>query len=398
MLSRKFKIAFVLQGRFSVFYLALALMHRGHDVKVFINYPAWALRRFNMDPSRTKRFVLHGILARFFIWLNDCFAVPMPESFTHELFGRWAFNSLRKDRWDAIMGMSGVSEEFLVDPRLKDTLKIVVRASAHIRFQYDILSQEELRTHAQLDKPSSWMLAREEREYEYADFINVLSSFSYKTFVEKGLSPDKLWLNASAFPVDQFQATSSTFAIRRQRILSQSPLKILYVGNVSFQKGIWDLKQIFDHVPKDKFLFRLVGKGLKETKECLSELPGSVELCGKRTQAELVLLYQWADLFVFPTIQDGFPQVLAQAFVSGLPILTTTNCSSSEILSHEETGWILPIRRPDIFIETLMWCDRNRGLLGDMVTSIEKKVMSSSFRNWDVVAQETENLLEAKCH
>ena len=57
---------------------------------------------------------------------------------------------------------------------------------------------------------------------------------------------------------------------------------------------------------------------------------------------------------------DGYAAVLAQASAAGLPVLATTNCGARDFLKDEDDAWIFPIRRPDLMVKRLEWCDRNR--------------------------------------
>ena len=63
-----------------------------------------------------------------------------------------------------------------------------MRGSAHIVTQARLLEEEERRVGELQDRPSQWMIAREQREYELVDAIVVLSTFSYSTFLwERGI-------------------------------------------------------------------------------------------------------------------------------------------------------------------------------------------------------------------
>ena len=64
--------------------------------------------------------------------------------------------------------------------------------------------------------------------------------------------------------------------------------------------------------------------------------------------SELVEAYQDADLFVFPSIAEGFGQVLLEALACGLPILTTTHTAAPDIIRDGEHGFIIEPRRPDL--------------------------------------------------
>lgn len=392
-MRRKLKLAFVLQGRFEAFDLALALVKRGHDVKVFINYPKRTLLQFRMDSDHTKRFVIHGVLVRLFYWLNQHCGWPMPEAFLHCLFGRWAALQLKKERWDAVFGMSGVSEEFLQEEVLRKSLSILIRASAHIISQYDILTHEEKRIGAVLDKPTPWMISREKHEYQLANIIRVICQFSRATFLDQGFDEHKIWFNASAFPTGQFKFETIQFVDRRRRILAGGKLRVLFVGALSCRKGIMDLANIVKETSGDHFEWTLVGPLFKEVLPVLDSIKDRIVLAGKIPQSKLKDFYTWADVFVFPTLEDGFPQVLAQAHLSGLPILATTHCSAPDFIQEGKTGWVFPIRHPELFAAKLRWCHKNRLELSKILDEIQAIVVSSNFRTWDAAAREAEEFI-----
>jgi glycosyltransferase involved in cell wall biosynthesis len=82
--------------------------------------------------------------------------------------------------------------------------------------------------------------------------------------------------------------------------------------------------------------------------------------------------------------------VLAQAYANALPILTTTNSAGPDMLRHGESGWVLPIRRADLFIEQLLWCDAHRDRLADVVRSLYD---SWHARDWNDVAADFEQIV-----
>jgi glycosyltransferase involved in cell wall biosynthesis len=114
-----------------------------------------------------------------------------------------------------------------------------------------------------------------------------------------------------------------------------------------------------------------------------------VEFLPRQKQWTLRQQYGWADVFVFPTIEDGFAVVLTQAAANGLPILATTNCAAPDMIRENATGWVLPIRSPQLFIERLRWCHQNRPAVATMVRRISKEFVP---RTWDNVAQDFENI------
>jgi hypothetical protein len=180
------KLAVVVHGRFHAFDLVRALLKRGVDVTVFTNYPYWAIVRFGIPRDRVVSFPLHGVLTRVVERLGN-WAGRSFENWTHPIFGRWAARQLSRNHWDVIHAWTGISEEIYDSAMFAGTLKIVMRGSAHIRTQAAILSEEQKRVVHPIDRPSQWMLAREQREYALTDRIIVLSEFAFNSFRSEGV-------------------------------------------------------------------------------------------------------------------------------------------------------------------------------------------------------------------
>jgi len=307
------------------------------------------------------------------------------ERLFHTMFGRWAARQLAQETPDVIYTWSGIAEEILRATMSPATLRLVVRGSAHIRAQARLLAEEEKRTGIRQQQPSSWRIEREEREYRLADAVMVLSSFSQRSFLEQGFPEDRLRLMVSGVRVEAFRPPASRIVERCRRIQSGEPLRILNVGNVSFQKGLWDLAAMARELDPKRFEFRCVGAIASEATGFVSGLRPRIEFVDRLPQEKLPAQYDWADLFVFPTIQDGFPAVCAQAAAAGLPVLTTTNGAGTDLVRPGETGWVFLIRDPGAFIERLKWCDQHRIELAQM----SRTVYDSRWeRDWSKVADD----------
>jgi glycosyltransferase involved in cell wall biosynthesis len=255
-----------------------------------------------------------------------------------------------------------------------------------------LLAEEERRTGAPQDRPSRWIIAREQREYALADRIVVLSSFARDSFIAEGLPEARLFLLPLGARLDAFRPGPEVVEARRRRILAGRPLRVLYVGALSFQKGLWDLAEVVRRPDVGSFEFRLVGAPALEAAALIGSLAGRATFTPRVPQAQLPSIYAWGDLFVFPTIQDGYAVVLAQAAAAGLPILATTNCAAPDLVRAGESGWIVPIRSPEALVERLHWCDAHRG---ELATMAERVVTQFQPRDWSDVAADFEALCAA---
>jgi glycosyltransferase involved in cell wall biosynthesis len=387
------KIAIVVHGRFHGFDLARALIKRGHEVTVFTNYPKRAARKFGLPDERIRSFWLHGVVSRVLHRVGRAIPRLCFDAFVHRMFGRWAAGRTSRETWDVIYAFSGVAEEILRRKPQAARQRWVVRGSAHIFTQDRLLAEEERRAGAAIERPSQWMLRREQREYQLADRIVTLSSFSRNTFLEHGLPPEKVLLIPSGVDFDAFRPTGEIVTARWRRIRRREPLRVLFTGTVSLQKGIFDLVEVIERADPRHFQFRFVSNVTPDAAALLERVAGRIELGGRLAERELPRRYEEADLFVFPTIQDGFAAVLAQAHANALPIIATTNCAAPDLIEEGKTGWVVPIRQPAAIVERLRWCHEHREELAAMVERIYHEFRP---RTWDDMAADFERHLAAE--
>lgn len=381
------KIAMVVPGRFHAFDLARALIERGHEIRIFTTYPRWAARRFGLEPGILSSFWPLGILDRAAARMD---LSPKMEAFLLTAFGKWAARQVSRENWDIVHEFSGAGEEVIRATRGK-TCHLLLRGSAHIRQQAQILREEAERTGVAVAQPSPWIIEREEREYAAADYILVISRFCYDSFVRQGVPAEKLLLLPLGVDARAFRASEEALERRCRRILSGAALTVLTTGQVSFRKGLYDFTKIAAACD-GRMRFRWIGVVREEARETVSKLPTCVEMLPHQPQMSLPQPYAEADLFLLPTIEDGYALVLAQAFANSLPILTTTNCSGPDFIREGQSGWVLPIRNPEAFIDRLLWCDAHRDELARMVQGIARQFRPT---DWSDVAADFESLCNA---
>lgn len=374
------RIAIAVQGRFHAIELAQALVRHGAQPHIFSNYPAWALLRLGYPTQcGITSFWRHGILTRL---MAKTLGAQAGEAALHQMFGRWAARSIDAVRFDAVHLWSGIAEETLQTLRKKprSPLLTIMRGSAHIRTQDEILLAEEQRAQIRIDRPSAWMIAREEREYDLTDMIVCLSNFARNSFVERGFASERITVAPLGVNTARFLLSPESLTKRSERILRREPLRVLTVGGFSFQKGIYDYARVVEKFPGQ---FRFVGAVSPEGRSLARSLESKVDFIGRIPQTELAQHFAWADLFFFPTLQDGFASVLTQAAAAGLPILTTTNCSGPDLVQHGVTGWIAPIREPETLLQHLTWCDGHREDLSHMAATVAQ---AGQPQGWDRTA------------
>jgi glycosyltransferase involved in cell wall biosynthesis len=381
------KIAIVVHGRFHAFDLARELHKQGHHVTLFTNYPAFIAARFGVPAKCVRSFLLHGLLSRaaWKVWPRG--GGGLVDRCANVAFGRWAARALAREDWDAVYAFSGVCEEIFQALRGRATFCFLARGSCHIACQRRLLEEEQQRVGAWVEKPSEWMVAREEREYELADAIQVLGSFPHRSFVERGVDQRKLYMVRLGVDVRAFRASPAQVQARQARLRSGEPLHILNVGTFSLRKGAHDFLELLRQLDPARFRWRFVGAIAADARGYAQAARGLAEFVGKKPQADLPAAYSWGDVFMLPSIEDGFGLVIAQALAAALPVLTTCNTGAADLIENNRNGWVVAPRQPEVLRERLLWCDAHREQLAEMVTAAQQTGVAW---DWAQTAQQTE--------
>ena len=56
---------------------------------------------------------------------------------------------------------------------------------------------------------------------------------------------------------------------------------------------------------------------------------------------KILQLMQEHDILVFPSLFEGFGQVITEAMAQGTPVITTERTAGPDFIKHEENGWLV---------------------------------------------------------
>ena len=122
--------------------------------------------------------------------------------------------------------------------------------------------------------------------------------------------------------------------------------KLLSVGRVVYQKGFDLGMHALAECRALDWTWTIAGDGGDRPElEVLAQKLGIAErirFAGWQEKDELRGLYQAANLFLFPSRDEGMPNAVLEAMASGLPVIATQIAGSEELVVHNETGLLVP--------------------------------------------------------
>jgi glycosyltransferase involved in cell wall biosynthesis len=196
------------------------------------------------------------------------------------------------------------------------------------------------------------------RETEMASEFLVASSFTKSTLVEHGAAPESIKVVPYGVDTNRFHPAAS---IRS----SDEKLRLLFVGRINQRKGIKYLLEALRLVDDARVELTVCGR-VVDGLELFKPFASQVKVRPSVSASELVLAYQSADLFVFPSVAEGFGQVLLESLACGLPVLSTTHTAAPDLIEDSVQGFIVEPRRPDLLGSRIAWALNHRAELADM--------------------------------
>lgn len=128
---------------------------------------------------------------------------------------------------------------------------------------------------------------------------------------------------------------------------------IMYVGNLKPHKNLERLLEAYSQIEnKENTCLMLVGKAFEKynvlkDREIELGINNQVIHTGIVTQEELVDLYNLADLFVFPSLYEGFGLPILEALACGTPVICSNTSSMPEV-GGEVVEYFEPLDVKDI--------------------------------------------------
>ncbi len=161
---------------------------------------------------------------------------------------------------------------------------------------------------------------------------------------------------------------------------------VLTVGRFSPKKGLEDLIRACAILRDRNCKMRCVIVGYGEQEAALKQLRTElgledvIEMPGRLAQPEVVEQYRRAAVFALPCVvlengdRDGIPNVLFEAMAAGVPVVTTNISGITELVRHEETGWIVDPHKPEALAASIEYVLTHRERAAEVVERARQRV------------------------
>ncbi len=186
--------------------------------------------------------------------------------------------------------------------------------------------------------PDYWASWRQ--ECDLADRIIVNSEWSLEGLMRSGIPSEKLTsipLAYEALEVGDRKAQIRQVRSYPSRLTRDRPMRVLLLGQVNLRKGVSRLLEAARTLRDEPVEFWMVGPVQIANETAVDN--ARVKWFGPVTRKETAEKYRAADVFILPTLSDGFAITQLEAQAYGLPVISSKCCGG--VVENGRNGVIL---------------------------------------------------------
>ena len=195
--------------------------------------------------------------------------------------------------------------------------------------------------------------------------------------------------------------------LREKLNIQPNDFVFVFVGRIVSDKGINELIKAFSELQAVEnneptgIKLLLVG-GLENdldplNPETLAEINQNKDIISVGFQQDVRSFFAIADVLVFPSYREGFPNVVMQAGAMGLPSIVSDINGCNEIIIEGENGLIIPSKNVEKLKEKMLTLAKDKNLYtklkGNSRRMIENRYEQSVV--WNALLEEYEGLLQS---
>ncbi len=192
-------------------------------------------------------------------------------------------------------------------------------------------------------RDSADKLARKDRELALADTVVVASSFTKRTIEAAPAAPKMVHVIPYGAPASELQSGERP---------AGGPLRVFFAGSLGQRKGLSYLLKAAEMLG-NRIELTLLGTKISDECRPLNEALGRHRWIRTLPNIEVLREMGRNDVFVFPSLFEGFGLVILEAMAQGLPVIATPNTAGPDLITEGLDGFVVPIRSAEAIAEKL---------------------------------------------
>jgi len=222
---------------------------------------------------------------------------------------------------------------------------LYLRAFSNVKIvtilHHAVYHQKKSKIHQLIDKVIETLLLK------LSHFIIVNSNYTKGEALELGIDERDI---AVIYPAVDLPVRKFT----RSEKLNDPPL-LFMLGYVTRRKGLIYLIEALNLMKEKEFHLIVAGDTGMEPEylnKCMSKireykLTDRIEFLGYKSREKINEIFRETDIFILPTLHEGFGMVIKEAGSFGIPIITTGVGAIPELVENEKSAILIPPKAPE---------------------------------------------------
>jgi glycosyltransferase involved in cell wall biosynthesis len=336
-----------------------------------------------VPPERTRLNPMFGLVNYL---ASNCLSTYQGESLRfrlYPLFDRWLRSLLRPGQHLITSFALGNSSMRWAKEHGGSTF--IDAENSHPQVFWDLLTGEQKKWESPYPPVAPFYIKSCLETAGISDYAFAASAFVRDSFVKQGWEPRRVLPYTLPLNLDWFKPAE----IERPK---SRPLTLLNTGSLCLRKGTPYLLEAFRLIRQKEpnavlRLSRSVRDDVKSALRRYADLPIEwspfLNLRFEDQRKKYVERFQTSDIFVFPSIEDGFAYVVAEAMACGLPVITTPNTGASDLVQSGVNGKVVPVQDPQAIADAVLkwWAKIKEGHRLQDIQKIRTALDVGTFEN-----------------
>jgi glycosyltransferase involved in cell wall biosynthesis len=306
---------------------------------------------------------------------------PLSVDAVYQALDRRVSRRLASRHFRAVYAYEDGARDSFAAARRRGLLRIYDLPIGYWRAARTILAEEAEREpewaatlNGNLDSPRK--TARKDAELRDADLVLVASSFTLRTLEHAPDFRGSVVMIPYGAPLPDAGPTPAPRPGGASR-----PLRVLFVGSLGQRKGLSYLFGAAQLLGGDVEL-TVIGARPLVACPALDRALARVRWIPTCPHREVLAEMAAHDVFVFPSLFEGFGLVLLEAMAMGLPVITTAHTAGPDLITDGVEGFIVPVRSSAAIASRLKLLQEEPERRAAMATAARRRAAEFSWRQY----------------
>ena len=206
-------------------------------------------------------------------------------------------------------------------------------------------------------------------------------------------------INTKYFDASLF-SENKKYELKNNLGVDRNDLVFIFIGRLVSDKGINEMINAFKRLNNEVALIKLVLVGPLEShldpldKKTTKEIENNNNIINIGLQDDVRPYLAIADILVFPSYREGFPNVVMEAGAMGLPCIVSNINGCNEIIKEGENGWIIPAKDEEAIYNKMKYCIENSNEVVKVANN-SRELITSRYEQkiiWEALLEEYQKL------